>query len=71
MQPQLASTYGALGATKPVVQPIMPAQATGVPGLPGTTLNSPSQLQMALMTGQISPYDMYANNPAFGGGFGS
>ena len=71
MQPQLASTYGALGATKPVVQPIMPGQATGMPGLPGTTLNSPSQLQMALMSGQISPYDMYANNPAFGSGFGS
>ena len=71
MQPQLASAYGALGATKPVVQPVMPGQATGMPGLPGTTLNSPSQLQMALMSGQISPYDMYANNPAFGSGFGS
>ena len=71
MQPQLASAYGALGATKPVVQPIMPGQASGMPGLPGTTLNSPSQLQMALMSGQISPYDMYANNPAFGSGFGS
>ena len=71
MQPQLASTYGALGATKPPVAAMMPGQATGIPAMPGTTLNSPSQLQMALMTGQISPYDMYANNPAFGGGFGS
>ena len=40
-------------------------------GLPGTTLNSPSQMQMALMTGSISPYDMYANSAAYGGGFGS
>jgi hypothetical protein len=73
MQPQLASTFGALGATKPVVPStiasMMPGQATGIPGLPGTTLNSPSQLQMALMSGSINPYDMYANNPAFGGGF--
>ena len=71
MQPQLASTYGALGATRSPVPTVMPGQASGIPGIPGTTLNSPSQLQMALMSGQINPYDIYANNPAFGGGFGS
>jgi hypothetical protein len=78
MQPQPASYYGALAATRPVVpstvqstiQPMAPGQATGVPGMPGTTLNSPSQLQMALMSGQMSPYDMYAN-AGYGGGFGS
>jgi len=71
MQPQLASTYGALGATKPVVQPIMPGQATGVPGLPGTTLNSPSQMYMALQSGAMSPYDLYASavqSGAYGSG---
>ena len=59
----------AAGATRPPVQSMMPGQATGIPGLPGTTLNSPSQLQMALMTGAMSPYDLYANNAAQGGGF--
>ena len=49
-------------------RPIMPGQATGMTGLPGTTLNSPSQLQMALMTGAMSPYDLYGN-AASGGGF--
>jgi hypothetical protein len=69
-QPSLSvlSALGGGGARPPMV---MPAQATGIPGLPGTTLNSPSQLQMALMTGQMSPYDMYANNAGYGGGFGS
>jgi hypothetical protein len=71
MQPQLASYYGALGATRPAVAPMTPGQATGIPGLPGTTLNSPSQLQMAMMSGQISPYDYYANAGTGGGGFGS
>ena len=42
------------------IQPMAAGLATGMPALPGTTLNSPSQLQMALMTGQMSPYDMYA-----------
>ena len=71
MQPQLASYYGGLGATKPVVQPIMPGQATGVPGLPGTTLNSPSQMYMALQSGAMSPYDLYASavqSGAYGSG---
>ena len=70
MQPQLASYYGALAAARPPVPAMMPGQATGVPGMPGTTLNSPSQLQVALMSGQMSPYDMYANAGS-GGGFGS
>ena len=49
-----------------------PGAATGMPSMPGTTLNSPSQLQMALMTGAMNPYDLYANNAAtYGGGFGS
>lgn len=75
MQPQLASYYSTLGATRPAVAstiaPTMPGQASGLPGLPGTTLNSPSQLQMALMSGQMSPYDMYANAGGGGYGFGS
>ena len=45
------------------IQPMAPGGATGMgTGLPGTTLNSPSQLQMALMSGALSPYDMYARN---------
>jgi hypothetical protein len=60
----------AFGGQTPAAPPPMGA-ATGIPGLPGTTLNSPSQLQMALMTGSMSPYDMYANAAAYGGGFGS
>ena len=67
MQPTLAANT--LGATRPPVPSMMPGQATGIPGLPGTTLNSPSQLQMALMTGAMSPYDLYAANAAQGGGF--
>jgi hypothetical protein len=80
MQPQLASVYGALGAGRPLlpsttgstIASTMPGQATGLPpmGMPGTTLNSPSQLQMALMSGQMSPYDAYAA-AGYGGGFGS
>jgi hypothetical protein len=44
------------------IMPMAPGGATGMPmtGIAGTTLNSPSQLQMALMTGALSPYDMYA-----------
>lgn len=40
-----------------------PGQATGMPSMPGTTLNSPSQLQMAMMTGSLDPYSMYARPP--------
>ena len=48
-------------------QPMMaPGAATGMPSMPGTTLNSPSQLQMALMTGAMNPYDLYSG--AYGGG---
>ena len=67
-QPTLAANT--LGATRPPVPSMMPGQATGIPGLPGTTLNSPSQLQMALMTGAMSPYDLYAN-AGQSGGFGT
>ena len=44
------------------IMPMAPGGATGMPmtGIAGTTLNSPSQLQMALMTGALSPYDLYA-----------
>ena len=69
MQPSLAAIKPA--RARPPVPPVMPGQATGMRALPGTTLNSPSQMQMALMTGSMSPYDMYANNAAYGGGFGS
>jgi hypothetical protein len=74
MQPSLAAFGG--GGVQPVVpstiqstiQPMAAGQATGMPAMPGTTLNSPSQLQMALMSGSLSPYDMYARQT---GGFGS
>jgi hypothetical protein len=75
-QPQLASAY-ATGVLAPVsstaqstVQPMASGAATGMPGLPGTTLNSPSQLQMALMSGAMNPYDLYASGGR-AGGFGS
>jgi len=58
------------GAAQPLAPGSAPGQATGIPGLPGTTLNSPSQLQMSLMTGAMSPYDLYAN-AGIGGGFGT
>jgi hypothetical protein len=67
MQPSLAANL--MGGVRPPVpstlqstiqaQPI--GMAAGVPGLPGTTLNSPSQLQMALMTGAMNPYDLYSS----------
>jgi Transglycosylase-like domain len=62
MQPSLAANTPM--ASSPVVasQGVasqMPGMATGMPALPGTTLNSPSALQMALMSGSLSPYDMY------------
>ena len=69
-QTQPSLQYGGANPLNPPV-PAMPlGQATGIPnaGLPGTTLNSPSQLQMALMTGQMSPYDIYAQQQAAGGG---
>ena len=70
MQPTLAANSNPMIRPAPVPQSAMPGAATGVPGLPGTTLNSPSQMQMALMSGQLSPYDVYANANA-GYGFGS
>ena len=59
-QPSVAA-FGGGGLQSPVPA-AMPGGATGMPatGIAGTTLNSPSQLQMALMTGALSPYDMYA-----------
>jgi hypothetical protein len=59
-QPSVAA-FGGGGLQSPV-PPAMPGGVTGMPasGIAGTTLNSPSQLQMALMTGALSPYDMYA-----------
>jgi len=77
MQPSLAAN--AMGATRPplpstlqsTIQPMAPGAATGMPGLPGTTLNSPSQLQMALMTGAMNPYDLYGGGAYGGAQFGS
>ena len=77
-QPSIA--YNTMGGARPPVpssiqssiQAMAPGAATGMPSMPGTTLNSPSQLQMALMTGAMNPYDLYANNAAaYGGGSGS
>ena len=58
-QPSVAAFGGGLQSPVPAA---MPGSVTGMPttGIAGTTLNSPSQLQMALMTGALSPYDMYA-----------
>ena len=67
-QPSVAA-FGGGGLQSPVpstaqstIMPMAPGGATGMPasGIAGTTLNSPSQLQMALMTGALSPYDLYA-----------
>ena len=67
-QPSVAA-FGGGGLQSPLpstaqstIMPMAPGGATGMPmtGIAGTTLNSPSQLQMALMTGALSPYDMYA-----------
>jgi hypothetical protein len=55
-QPMPAAAF--MGGLRNPVQ-TAPGQASGMPGLPGTTLNSPSQLQMALMSGAFSPYDLY------------
>jgi len=59
-QPSVAA-FGGGGLQSPVPA-AMPGGVTGMPasGIAGTTLNSPSQLQMALMTGALSPYDLYA-----------
>jgi hypothetical protein len=61
-QPSLAANTP--GGSQPVVPSLgtasaMPGAATGMTGIAGTTLNSPSALQMALMSGSLSPYDMY------------
>jgi hypothetical protein len=63
-QPRLAA-MNALAQQGYMVQPSL---AAFTPSMPGTTLNSPSQLQqMALQAGQLkSPYDTYAN-PAYYG----
>jgi hypothetical protein len=53
-------TLGPMSLTQ---QPQQPGAATGMPAMPGTTLNSPSQLQMAMMSGSLDPYSMYARQP--------
>jgi hypothetical protein len=72
LQPSLAALQGQ-GGVRPTVPAAPIGQASGIPGLPGTTLNSPSQLQMALMTGAINPYDLYGSGASYGGapGYGS
>lgn len=55
-QPQLASAFTGAPPQQPIA---LPGTMTGMPSMPGTTLNSPSQLQMALMQGALSPYDAY------------
>jgi hypothetical protein len=75
-QPSLAS-FAQMPMRSPIGAPppggSAPAQATGMPGagVPGTTLNSPSQLQYALMTGYINPYDMYGQGGGYGAGMNS
>jgi len=73
-QPSLAA-FASPQAQSPVpstaqstIMPMAPGTATGMPmtGMPGTTLNSPSQLQMALMSGALSPYDLYARQQQAG-----
>jgi hypothetical protein len=46
--------------TQPMAQP---GAVTGLPQMPGTTLNSPSQLQMAMLSGSLDPYALYARQP--------
>jgi spore germination cell wall hydrolase CwlJ-like protein len=46
--------------TQSPVAPQMPGLASGMPSLPGTTLNSPSALQMAMYSGSLDPYSRYA-----------
>jgi hypothetical protein len=66
MQPSIGAnftpTYGPMApqSQQPMAQP---GAATGMPMMPGTTLNSPSQLQMAMMSGSLDPYSMYARQP--------
>jgi hypothetical protein len=78
LQPALANYYAnptrapSLNALPPGALQA-PGSATGLTsGLPGTTLNSPSQLQTALMYGSLDPNDPYGR---FGGaqsyGYGS
>jgi hypothetical protein len=60
-QPQLASAFTGAPPQQPTA---LPGMMTGMPSMPGTTLNSPSQLQMALMQGVLSPYDAYGQGQA-------
>ena len=74
MQPQLAALTP--GARPPVVPSSgsrrrCPARPAACPRCRGRRSTRPSQLQMALMSGSISPYDMYARQAAFGSGYGS
>ena len=38
---------------------MQPSTAAFTPAMPGTTLNSPSQLQMALQSGAMNPFNIY------------
>jgi hypothetical protein len=60
VQPTLAANTPM--PTSPVVASAMPGAATGMTGIAGTTLNSPSALQIALMSGSLSPYDAYGRS---------
>ena len=60
-------TFAAYGAM-PVPPVVLPGMATGLPGLPGTTLNSPSALQLAFATGSLDPYDRYSAQSGYGYG---
>jgi hypothetical protein len=62
-QPSFAA-YGAM----PVQSVVLPGMASGLPGLPGTTLNSPSALQLAFATGSLDPYDRYSAQSGYGYG---
>lgn len=69
MSPSLAYAmqppFRPLGSPPPGSQ-IMPGAATGFGGLPGTTLNSPSALQTAMMYGSFDPNDPYGRGGAQG-----
>jgi hypothetical protein len=65
-QPMVGANFTpTMGMQTPQGQQPMPSPgaAQGLPSMPGTTLNSPSQLQMAMMTGSLDPYSMYARPP--------
>jgi hypothetical protein len=66
MAPSIAGAQSFTPTLGPMAQQPMvsPGGATGMPMMPGTTLNSPSALQQAMMSGSFDPYNVYAAQQA-------